>query len=272
MDKKEKIKACAAAMAVSSVAVAVPMLWVGMKTVHYTVRTDKMHGRVRVAAVSDLHSGHYGKGNSHLIEAIRNGSPDLVIYPGDTIDNRVCPHRTFEFVSRLAEMYPCYYVTGNHEFYRDKGDIIKKHIAKLGVTVLCGDSVEFKKGSAEFDICGLDDKYIGDDEWNRQKNKLKVDSERFTLLLSHRPDLMETYVELGVDLVVCGHAHGGHLIIPGVLNGLYAPYQGFFPKYAGGSYHEGDTTMIVSRGLMRESWPRIMNPPELVFIDIIGEE
>ena len=90
----------------------------------------------------------------------------------------------------------------------------------------------------------------------------------YTVLLSHRPELIGMYVDEGFDLVVCGHTHGGQVRIPGLLNGLYAPDQGWFPEYVGGKYIVGDTTMIVSRGLARESTrlPRVFNRPELVLI------
>ena len=58
--------------------------------------------------------------------------------------------------------------------------------------------------------------------------------------------------------------------MPGLINGLLAPNQGFFPQYAGGQYALGQTTLIVSRGLARESTriPRIFNRPELVIVDV----
>ncbi|MPN11952.1 hypothetical protein SDC9_159261 [bioreactor metagenome] len=91
----------------------------------------------------------------------------------------------------------------------------------------------------------------------------------YSILLSHRPELIEEYTNSGFDLVLAGHAHGGQIRIPGVLNGLYAPDQGFFPKYAGGQYQLGETTMIVSCGLsLKKGIPRIFNPPELVVIDL----
>ena len=92
--------------------------------------------------------------------------------------------------------------------------------------------------------------------------------------MSHRPDLADLYSGRGFDLVVCGHAHGGQVRIPGILNGLYAPNQGMFPKYAGGHYRlaDGKTEMIVSRGLCKNSLPRIFNPPEVVVIDILPRE
>ena len=74
----------------------------------------------------------------------------------------------------------------------------------------------------------------------------------------------------GFELVLAGHAHGGQWRLPGLLNGLFAPDQGLFPTYAGGRYALGDTTLLVSRGLARESTrlPRFYNRPELVMVEL----
>ena len=71
-------------------------------------------------------------------------------------------------------------------------------------------------------------------------------------------------------LLLAGHAHGGQWRLPGLLNGLFAPDQGLFPTYAGGRYALGDTTLLVSRGLARESTrlPRFYNRPELVMVEL----
>ena len=81
---------------------------------------------------------------------------------------------------------------------------------------------------------------------------------------------MKRYQKYDFDLVLSGHAHGGQWRIPGILNGLYVPNQGLFPKYAGGRYDYEGGTMIVSRGLARESTPipRIFNRPEVVIVDV----
>ena len=100
------------------------------------------------------------------------------------------------------------------------------------------------------------------------------DGETFSILLTHRPERVEDYTGRGFDLVLAGHAHGGQWRLPGLINGLIAPNQGLFPRYAGGRYAlDGDTTMIVSRGLARESTriPRLFNRPELVVVDILPE-
>ena len=81
---------------------------------------------------------------------------------------------------------------------------------------------------------------------------------------------MTDYAGSGFDLVLAGHAHGGQWRLPGLINGVLAPNQGFFPSYAGGRYELGNTTLIVSRGLARESTrvPRLFNRPELVVVDV----
>jgi len=96
----------------------------------------------------------------------------------------------------------------------------------------------------------------------------------FSLLLSHRPDMTDLYESLRFDLVVSGHAHGGQWRIPLLLNGLYAPHQGLFPRYAGGLYRLNGTNLLVSRGLSRETTPlpRIFNRPEVVIVDIVPEK
>ena len=88
--------------------------------------------------------------------------------------------------------------------------------------------------------------------------------------MTHRPERVSDYAGSGFDLVLAGHAHGGQWRLPGLINGVLAPNQGMFPTYAGGRYEIGGATLIVSRGLARESTrvPRLFNRPELVVVDI----
>lgn len=103
------------------------------------------------------------------------------------------------------------------------------------------------------------------------KNMLEQESS-YSILLSHRPELFETYVACGVDLILSGHAHGGQFRLPFV-GGLIAPDQGLFPKYDAGLYTDGNTNMIVSRGLGNSIIPiRFNNRPEIVLINLYTNE
>jgi len=83
-----------------------------------------------------------------------------------------------------------------------------------------------------------------------------------------RPELFALYRACGVDLALCGHAHGGQIRLP-LVGGLFAPHQGFFPKYTSGLYREGGSAMVVSRGLGESLFPvRLGNPPEVVTVTL----
>ena len=97
---------------------------------------------------------------------------------------------------------------------------------------------------------------------------LRYYDEEYTILLSHRPELFDTYVDSGVDLVLTGHAHGGQFRLP-LIGGLVAPGQGLFPKYDAGTFSQDRTHMVVSRGLGNSVIPlRIGNRPELVVVEL----
>ena len=241
----------------------------------YTVGSDKVTAPLRLVLLSDLHSCDYGQGQRELLDAVAAQSPDAVLLSGDMVDDetdRLDPERAYTAMAALAEAYPTYYVTGNHEYWSGEADAIKARIAALGVTVLEGTTAKLSLKGQTFTLCGVDDPEVGEAVWNAQLGAVgETAGEYFTVLLTHRPERVEDYAKYPFDLMVAGHAHGGQWRVPGLINGLMAPNQGLFPKYAGGAYSVGEGTMVVGRGLARESTrvPRIWNPPEVVLIEVV---
>ena len=248
-----------------------------LKIQHYSLESEKLTAPVRIVLITDLHSCSYGKGQRELIDAIHAQKPDIILLGGDICDDKL-PHLNTELVLRaIADKYPCYYVTGNHEYWSREIEKILKIFESYNVPVLEGSFDTIDVRGQKLNICGISDpdclKYTDKNySITEQLKDAAVASENgnYTILLAHRPELIDSYLNYDFDLILAGHAHGGQWRLPGIINGLFAPNQGFFPRYAGGKYRFEDSYMIVSRGLARESTriPRIFNRPELVVIDI----
>ena len=250
-----------------------------LKLQYYTESTSKVTETVRLAVLTDLHSTLYGQSQEELVEMLSEQKPDAVLLVGDIADNKVSHRGTQILLAAIGHKYPCFYVAGNHEYWSGEVDAIKKMIASYGVTVLEGEREVLEVKGEKLQICGVDDpsgfmEYASFDTqrggWEKQFLDCQdsLEAEQYSVLMSHRPELTDFYTNSGFDLVVAGHAHGGQVRIPGILNGLFAPGQGLFPAYAGGQYRLGTTSMIVSRGLCRNMLPRIFNRPELVIVDV----
>lgn len=262
-----KLIAAAAAIMIVLGVVSFPL-----KTVSYTVYSDKVSKPFRLVQISDLHGCKYGKNMTELISAVDIAEPDAVVMTGDIYDDISDNKNTSVLLKDLASKYDCYYVAGNHEFKNDKWQKINKPEAvSFGVNVLEGDNVK----TGEITICGASRPADCSISFDDAVEKCAENTSGFSVLLCHYPEKIDYCRSFeSFDLILCGHAHGGQWRIPGLLNGLYAPGQGIFPKYAGGRYDFDDCTMIVSRGLCRikNIVPRIFNNPELVVIDIMPEK
>ncbi len=251
----------------------------------YAIETDKLEHNIRVAFIADLHSCRFGDGEQILLDAIHEQKPDIVLLGGDIFDDQLPDDNTKMFLAGIAGRYPCYYVTGNHEYWSGEKAFAEKMaiLEQFGVIRLIDESVAITVRNEKLHIYGADDpdaRRISSAISRQVKSPAEQvadlllfgSEDGYTILLTHRPGSIRFYAECGIDLVLCGHTHGGQWRIPGLLNGLFAPDQGLFPAYAGGQYEENGSIMIVSRGLARESTriPRFYNRPELVIVDVIG--
>ena len=242
----------------------------------YTVSTDKMTaGNLRLILISDLHAMRYGKKQEHLLFEIAALKPDFLLFAGDVLAEDKDRAPALELLEALGKRYPCYYVTGNHEYRSGKPDEVREIVRSYGITVLCGTSVLCDTACGQIRIAGIDDLQEAgfDGALAQAETALKDDDGIFTVFLCHHPELSVRFAkEYGkaFDLALSGHAHGGQWRIPGLINGVFAPHQGIFPKYAGGLYDLGENrTLVVGRGLGKSfPIPRIFNPPELVCIDV----
>ena len=267
-DKKTGIAIAAAAAA----AAIIPGLPRDIDVTRYTVCSSKIHTPVRMMILSDLHNADYGMNMEDLMVKVLAEKPDLILMPGDMAEEHMHQDNTLVLMKALRD-FPVYYSTGNHEEYRpDLEDLLKK-FREAGVQVLSYRNAVFAKGDTSLEIVGIPCRKHESDYSADDINRIYT-TDNYRILLSHRPHFIDLYNHIDCQMVVSGHAHGGQWRTPFLLNGLLAPNQGFFPAFAGGRYELGESTLIVSRGLARESTrvPRIFNPPEVVVIDLIPSQ
>lgn len=228
----------------------------------------------KIAHVSDLHNAVFGRKNERLLSLIRAAEPDIIAITGDLIDSRHTDiDSALAFVEAAAEIAPVYYVTGNHESRLDFDEIEPRLIA-AGARVLRNEAEDIGHGGERIRLAGIDDPSFirtggtAEERAAAELEQLGDGGGTFTVLLAHRPELVEVYAEYGAGLVLSGHAHGGQVRLP-LLGGLYAPGQGLLPEYDSGLYSLGETQMVVSRGLGNSVAPlRVNNRPELVIVTL----
>lgn len=285
MSKRSKIILisvyCAVALLLLS---SVLFVVLGNTSVHvsnFTVKSEDLPAAFdgfRIVQVSDFHNEEFGKDNKSLLDKIRNANPDIIAFTGDTLDSYEVNYEiALDFVSEAQKIAPCYFVMGNHEGRLSGYDGFKKQIESLGVVVLDGTSCTIERVGEKITLYGLHDpeslkgeRYGYGEMGILEKLLYELDykDDGYGILLSHRPECFEYYVDYKFDLVLSGHAHGGQIRLP-IIGAIYAPGQGFFPKYTSGMHTEDETTMIVSRGLGNSSIPfRFNNTPELVVITL----
>lgn len=233
----------------------------------------------RIAHISDLHNAEIGDGNEKLLVILQDDEPDIIAITGDMIDSRNTNIEVaLAFAEKAMKIAPCYYVTGNHEARVSEWAELKAGLEAAGVVVLENERTEIELSGETIAILGVDDPsfhtdYLFGDSASVVGNTLaaiSTEDDGFAVLLSHRPELFDTYVEYGMNLVLSGHAHGGQFRLPFV-GGLVAPNQGLFPKYDSGLYTDGSTNMIVSRGIGNSLLPfRFNNRPEVILVVLKG--
>lgn len=253
----------------------------------------------RIVEVADLHDATFGFQNERLVQAVKDARPDLIVIAGDLIHKETIGN-AMAFVRHATSLAPIVFAPGNHESYSPLYPELRRQLMQSGVFLLEDDIVtERELGLSRpagggllhvpaITVIGMADPLfspwldrsepdrLADRKLNELLPKAKEMEEPigesgnrpFRILVSHRPEHFASYAREGIDLVLSGHAHGGQWRVPG-LGGLYAPSQGILPKYVSGVHEEGNTKMVVSRGLGNSGFPlRLNNRPEVVVVTL----
>ncbi|MFC6038828.1 metallophosphoesterase [Paenisporosarcina macmurdoensis] len=222
----------------------------------------------RIVQVSDLHDATFGDKQQRLVNKIQQTKPDMIVITGDIIDsNRYNLQNSLDLIDQIVKISDVYYVTGNHEVATNDVERIKEELMARGVRVLSNETATVERAGETISLTGIDDPLMGEVAPQMIADS-RVPSDAFTVLLAHRPEDFQAYVDAGIDVTFSGHAHGGQFRIPGI-GGLVAPGQGYFPKYTAGIHEQGQSKLVVSRGLGNSIIPiRLFNLPEIVVVTL----
>lgn len=244
---------------------------------NYEFETTKLDNDIRICQISDFHNSSWGNNQEKILNKIRDINPDYIVVTGDLMDKLTTKvDVAMEFIDGAKEIAPVYYCTGNHEAWKlEDYEILRQKLIDSGVFVLENQGVQV---TDEISIYGLMDPEMYNEPGISDSslidygiNKLDLSESDFNIVLSHRPELYESYLNRGIDVVFSGHAHGGLIRIP-FAGGVVAPNQGLFPTYTSGSFSDGKTTMFISRGIGNSlTLLRVNNTPEIVVVDVHGK-
>lgn len=250
-----------------------------LEKTNYIIESDSIpisFNNYKIVQLSDYHNETSKKLNTDLLHEIQKVKPNIIVITGDLIDSkRTNLEVAIKFVGKLNDIAPVYLVAGNHEARIENYNTLKQELLKEGCIILENETSIIEINDNKINLIGIQDPQMAHDAYAEDsaiietalKNS-KYDSNLFSILLSHRPELFETYVHHDIDLVLTGHAHGGQIRIP-FIGGIIAPNQGFFPNYTNGLFNKNNTYMVVNRGIGNSLFPfRINNRPEFVTITL----
>lgn len=221
---------------------------------------------MRIALVTDLHVGPArGAGFTRkVVELVNAQKPELVLLGGDLVDGTVAKvGPDLEPLRDLRAPLGVFGVSGNHEFYAGDGGRWLDLWNTLGIRTLRNERVEIHRGGGVIDLAGIHDLTSpAPYEPNLGAALDGRDPERFVLLLAHQPRQALEASELGVDLQLSGHTHGGQLWPLGYLVPLQQPS-------VSGLDRVGDTVLYTTRGAGAWGPPvRVGAPPEITVVEL----
>lgn len=240
-----------------------------LRTNHYEVYSDQLPSQfdgTRVVVLSDLHIGAVNSDwlAEQAVTIANSAEPDIVILAGDLVEGS--PLRYGHQLAPLADLQApmgVYAVTGNHEFISGDAPAWIEIWEQLGITVLQNESVTISADGANLHIAGVHDAMgSGSQRTDPAAALAAVPVDEFVLYLAHQPSQAHDAQDLGVDLQISGHTHGGQLWP------MHLAVMAVEPMLSGQAM-VGDIEVVTSRGAGTWGPPvRVGAPPEIPVITL----
>lgn len=262
-----------------------------MNTTIYTFQTS-LPSTYKLAVIADVHNQEVDL----IIQSLHNQKPDIILIPGDFLYGYYPANgskieespNTLTLLKECIKLAPIFASLGNHEWCLTDADI--QLLKDLGIILLDNEYVHFKdfciggltshrvlsfrkKGriapTSRFDtVFKKKKKHYPDISWLKDFEE----EDGYKILLSHHPEDWDYIKDYEIQYILSGHAHGGQFRFFDIFHrkwrGVFAPSQGWFPKYSEGIFKGEHGYMIVSRGLANtvEPIPRLFNPKQMIYL------
>ncbi len=248
---------------------------------NYNIKDKRIDKNIKLLVLSDLHDRRI---ENKLLKILENEKPDYVVMSGDMIDgnyfsNKIANKRVNRFVKFCEKLdnYNVLYTFGNHETFL-KSELFNKYKNKLSNTkirLLNNDGIYLSK---KVKLTGI---FYSRKYYDRKKYPLTTDfihskigninNKNYNIIVCHNPLTPEPFSEIGFDMMISGHIHGGVIRIPFA---LLSPEYRLFPKYSNGLYNINKMKLLVSRGLgyCKNLKIRVNNPAHIMIINLEKDE
>ena len=174
-----------------------------------------------IALVADLHISGMTRGSflPMVVDQVNAAQPDLIVLAGDIVDGYPAQMGSrLAALKQLSAPYGVVVTTGNHEFYSDPQAWMDYFSSTLGLTVLDNDGILLQRGSATIEILGINDhsgKGALSPNLPLALSRTDAPAGTFAILVAHQPIQATSHNgqagQLGIDLQLSGHTHGGQI-------------------------------------------------------------
>lgn len=219
----------------------------------------------RIAFVTDTHVASFMRRGLYreVVQQVARFEPDLVLLGGDFVTwERHIPLMA-EVLTGLAAHDGVYAVLGNHDYWAD-GDAVIAALTAKGARFVINRSVAIRRGEATLTLIGIDEVYRGEPDLDAAFAGV----EGVRIGLSHHPDIIDLMDGRRLDLLVCGHTHGGQIRFP-FFGSIVVPSK-HESRYANGFHRVRDVLMYTSRGIGAIPPLRILCKPEVATFVLRG--
>lgn len=227
---------------------------------------------LRILQLTDTHVERITRREADVINQVDTVQPDLIVLTGDYVNldylsDPTAIQETRSFFSRLHAPYGIYAVSGSVESPEE----LRRLVDGLPINVLDDAVIRVPISNQELYIVGVTNRHDNDRASQLHRLMDQVPAGAYSILLYHKPDLIEAAAQEGIDLYFAGHTHGGQVQMPFI--GPVITLSEYGKEYAEGLHTLGPTTLYVSHGLGMEGFglprARFLCPPEIVVMDIL---